>query len=139
MATVAELENMPCNQGYIFAGQKIYGYLPTSDENKVQLLDVHSDLVHVWRRHGHTVCVQDNGKLRYETSNQMLPCSQEAKYGYCDHRFEYEHRKYFYHYGYAKPRYHQGKPVCRYSRTDKDNLCWERFNVVHIKHYHHKN
>jgi len=138
MATVAELENMPCSKGYIFAGQKIYGDLPASDPQRVELFDLETKKVHFWHRHGHTVLAQENKDvLRYETSNQMLPCPNEAKDGHCPCRFEADHHKFFYHYCHSHPRFHQGKPVCRYSRVNKDRLCWERYNAEHNKRYHH--
>lgn len=137
MTTICQLENTPCNQGYIFAGQKIYGDLPATDTQDVKLLDVHTDKIHIWHRHCHTVFTQEPDKLRYETSNQMTPCPQEAMFGVCYQRFDEEHHKFFYHYCHGKPRFYEGKPVCRYSLVDKDCLCWERFNSEHNKNYHH--
>ena len=138
MATVAQIENIPSNKGYIFAGQKIYGDLPASDSQRVELLDVETEKVHIWHRHGHTVLVKDDkASLRYETSNQMIPCPEEAMGDCCSQRFQPDHHKFFYHYCHARPRFHQGKPVCRYSRKDQENLCWERFNSEHNKNYHH--
>ncbi len=138
---VAELEYMPSNKGYIVGGQKIYGDLANSNPQRVELLDVETDKVHVWHRHGHTVYVQEVGKdkasLQYETSNQMLPCPKEAKEGFCSERFQEEHHKFFYHDCHGRPRFHQGKPVCRYSQKDQENLCWERYNAEHNKNYHH--
>lgn len=137
MATVSELENIPCNEGYIFSGQKIYGVLPASLEQKVQLLDVDTEKVHVWHRNGHTVFTQKEEKLCYESSEQMLPCPYEAKDGKCTKRFESEHHKFFYHYCHVHPRVYNGKPVCRYSLVKKDRLCWEYLNAEHNKNYHH--
>jgi hypothetical protein len=141
MATIEQLENIPCTKGYIFAGQKIYGDLPTDEPWKVELLDVHTEKVHVWHRHSHTVFAQEKqeGKssLRYETSNQMLPCPDEAESGYCPYRFNPEHRKFHYHYCHGNPQFYQGKPVCKYSKENKENICWERFNSEHNKRYHH--
>lgn len=140
MATIDVPENIPSNKGYIFEGQKIYGEQPVTDPERVELLDITTDKVHVWHRHGHTVFSQEikDGvpSLCYETSIQMLPCPNE-KTGHCSDRFDPEHRKFFHHYCHGRPRFHDGKPTCRYSRMDKENLCWERFNGEHNKCYHH--
>lgn len=131
---------LPANKGYIIGEKKIYGNLPANSQ-QVELLDVATGKVHVWNRRAHTVLVPDDKllKLCYETSNQMVPCDEEAKTGKCSHRFEPEHRKFHYHFCRRHPRFVKGKPVCRYSLNDRKGLvCWLGQNAEHIKCYHHE-
>lgn len=131
---MTDLENMPSNKGYIFSGQKFYGDLNSNDHTHVELFDVDTNKFYIWNRHG---CVTLSDKKSYETSNKMLPCPTEAKTGYCSQRFHPDHHKFFYHYCHFKPRIYQGKLICKYSLTNKETLCWERFNAEHNKNYHH--
>lgn len=136
---ITTLENIPCNQGYMFGGEKFYGDLPCIHPEKVQFLDVERNYIHVWSRNGHSVFITEGDRLVYQNSNSMSVCPYERQYGFCQHRFDSKHRQNYYHYAYANPKFYQGKLVCRYSLTDKNHLCWERRNADHIHMYHHMN
>lgn len=136
---ISTLENMPCNQGYMFCGDKFYGELPCVDPEKVKFFDVEKDQIHIWSRYCHSVFNTEGKKLVYENSHSMSGCPYEKMYGYCAYRSDCNHRQNYYHYTYTMPKYHQGKSVCRYSLTDKNHLCWERKNAEHIHMYHHMN
>lgn len=132
MTTICQLENTPCNQGYIFAGQKIYGDLPATDTQDVKLLDVHTDKIHIWHRHCHTVFTQEPDKLRYETSNQMTPVRKKLCL-VCVIRDSTRNITSF-----STIIAMVSHVFTRVSRcVDKDCLCWERFNSEHNKNYHH--
>lgn len=138
--SVELLEDLPCTEGYLFEGKKIYGQRDAVDSDKVQLLDLKTDKVHVWYRKGHVI-FEKTGKtgLKHISFETIQGCESEAKTGICSERYNKEHRKAHYHYCHTYPQHYHGKPVCRFSKTDKSNICWERNNESHTQTYHHYN
>jgi len=138
MSVFQPLENMPSNQGYIFAGQEMFGFLPRCGDT-VKLMDLDTNKVHVWDQNGHVVYSQDIDGFWIDSSTEMVSCAHEAKHGECPDRDDPEHDESTHHYCHSTPRFHYGKPVCRFSLTDDENLCWERCNPQHNETYHHEN
>jgi hypothetical protein len=140
---VPKLDDLPCNQGRIIDGDKFYGRLDVKENpHRVELVDPNNDELHAWHRKGHSLFKLDpeTGTRQYVTSEQMVPCPQEAATGVCRQRFDKAHRKHHFHYTFPSPVFEPGtgKPVCRYSLTNPNILCWEHTNPEHVKAFHHR-
>jgi hypothetical protein len=129
------IRTLPHNVGMVKGQREV-----RDDGMQVKLLDPETNELHVWHRKGHTLFRLDpeTGAQQYLSSEQMVPCSHEMKYGFCPQRDDVSHRKHNFHFTYTRSRFCGIKPVCRYSQNDKNNLCWERFNAEHNKVFHHE-
>lgn len=134
------MQDIPCNKGIIVDERKIYGLkdITPKESDRVELSDLNAGVIHSWHRKGHTLFQEEKGGLRhYVTSEAMVPCPFELQNGHCPHRFEAEHRKFNFHFTYASPLFVDSRPVCRYSLTNPNSLCWERCNGPHRNIFHH--
>jgi hypothetical protein len=143
MTTPLCLDNMPCNHAVILPNstKKLYGNRDPLDNgqsvkifylgNEEKILKMNRSARLETTRTGH-----------YINSNRMVPCREELKTGFCEKRFDPNHKKFFHHYGYHEPTFNFNnntcKPICRYSTVDPGNICWERYNSEHIKAFHHE-
>jgi hypothetical protein len=124
--------------------------------NKTVLVDPKTREIHTWNRRAYstwTLAKDENccdahtressiqSGRRFINSMRKLVCPIELmNNGVCPSRFEPEHHECFYHFTKmvnGKVEQNDGKPVCRYSLTDKKNLCWEGTNSEHHKVFHH--
>ncbi len=137
------LENMPANRGFVLDGKKFYGRQPAVEGGTtVELFNYDTGILERWHRKGHSEfelvkCEDGFHERHYKTSQAVFSCREEMTYGECKKRFEPEHRKFHFHFCHYPARFHEGRPVCRYSRTDKDNLCWEKDSASHNLLFHH--
>ena len=124
--------------------------------NAVVSVDPKNREIHTWNRHAynkwslaeHESCKDALAKensiqsgRKFLTSMRKLTCPIELmNNGVCPDRFNPEHKECFYHFTKmvnGKVIRHSGKSVCRYSLTDKDNMCWEAMNSEHNKVFYH--
>lgn len=127
--------------------------------NSVVSVDPKNREIHTWNRHACNTwalaededckdaftkenSIRDGRK--FLTSTKKLCCPNELKNnGVCPKRFHPDHKGCFYHFAALRATSrsivrHEGKPVCRYSLTDEDNMCWEAMNSEHNKVFLHK-
>jgi len=131
-----EMPELPSNRGFICGGLKHYGQQQAVDKcENVELVDLDNCQVHRFARKSHAVFSLERDFI---SSTQMVPCPEELNGRFCSQRGEKTHRLHHYHFATQEHgRYVQGKLVCRYSRTDPNNLCWERHNAQHAKIFIH--
>lgn len=151
-AYVPVADHVPRNCGYMINGRKVKGSL-----NKVILsgqevyVDPDTREIHVFTRRGYQRWMLADGESvdsaftvlsavrrgrMFCTSRAKVVCPDEEKNGVC-RSIDRDHRRHHYH--FASGRFDSGgKPICRYSRTDEGNLCWERYSARHCKVFAHK-
>ncbi len=154
----SQVYNIPCNHGYMDENnRKVYGKGAVSDPIDIVIVDPRKRELNRWTRSGYCryslsddencwdglkfPTTRERGRA-FITSRKMVVCPFELEtYGECSHRFDPVHEEHHYHLakrtrsGHVK--YYQGKPVCRYSQTNQNHLCWERYNGLHNNVFHH--
>ncbi len=158
MTIITEMKNMedvPCNYGYLVGGKKYSGHADTSENGAcVKLLDTDKQHLHGWFRRGYMKWQLNKGETGedvWETvgkrrallnNNSMVPCPHELEQGgECPLRYQPDHERYHYHFAQRRRgvvvRNVDGKPLCRY-HIGGPKKCWEGRNGPHRKLFAHR-
>lgn len=149
---------VPANCAILVNNRKHWGDAEVTDPDTSVVVDPDTREIHTWRRGGYHRWMLADGESvskaweqesairrgrKFSASRQMKPCPNELAFdGECSHRFDKKHGEWYYHFAkrtrYGEVVYVNGRPLCRYSRTDRTSLCWERHNGPHVCLFHHK-